>query len=49
MFGDINATTGAATEKEFVEKYGQDRVKFLEFDAIDGQKFEGNYNMSEIK
>ena len=41
VFGDINPTVGAATEKEFVDKYGQDKVKFLEFDATDGPKFEG--------
>ena len=41
VFGDINPTVGATTEKEFVDKYGKDRVKFLEFDATDGPRFEG--------
>ncbi|GFS01592.1 15-hydroxyprostaglandin dehydrogenase [Elysia marginata] len=40
VFGDINATVGAATEKEFAEKYGKDNVKFIEFDVTDGPKFE---------
>ncbi|GFS12024.1 15-hydroxyprostaglandin dehydrogenase [Elysia marginata] len=40
VFGDINPTVGAATEKEFVEKYGKDKVKFIEFDVTDGSKFE---------
>ena len=41
VFGDINATVGADTEREFVDKYGRDKVKFLEFDATHGPKFEG--------
>ena len=41
VFSDVNAKVGAATEKEFAEKYGYDRVRFLEFDCTDGSKFEG--------
>ncbi|GFR91000.1 15-hydroxyprostaglandin dehydrogenase [NAD+] [Elysia marginata] len=40
VFGDINSTIGAATEKEFIEKYGRDRVRFIAFDVTDGPKFE---------
>ncbi|GFR97002.1 15-hydroxyprostaglandin dehydrogenase [Elysia marginata] len=40
VFGDINGTVGAATEKEFAEKYGKHKVKFIKFDVTDGPKFE---------
>ena len=41
VFGDINPRAGEATEIEFGEKYGRDRVRFIHFDVTDGPKFEG--------
>ena len=41
VFGDINPSVGAETEREFVEKYGKGNVKFIAFDVTDGAKFEG--------
>ena len=49
VFGDIDPTVGAATEKEFVKKYGRDKVRYVVLDVTDGSKFEGKHTNLESK
>ena len=45
VFVDIDETVGAATEKEFVEKYGKYNVNSFQADLPDGRKFEGEHKL----
>ena len=41
VFADIDTNLGPAAEKELVEKFGKDKVKFVQLDVANEAQFEG--------